>query len=357
MTGNLDDCSRDGVQQITQIIDSTNAADIRFDSTSGLPIAFVGRSDSKKKYMVGGIEDLREALEAEGCESHLLKDSWIANHKRWIVWKLASYERRFSKHLGGKCLCYKALLDQLQRRFAIEVKEGRRPTLRRILNRDAASTRIMILCVSQVFTTKPQVSTGDDSPRTSYSLELTDGWYSVGASIDLKLSEFVSCGVIRVGTKLMVCGARLTGADDGIDPLDPGYTISSNSSVQLHLSANSTRLAKWNSKLGYIRMSPLQKRIHNTVFCVRRISDVIPGGGNIPFIRIRISKLYPKMFMEKCDDTNSNSTLTTAKYPFLTEAEEEMRRVEFEKRKLKAIETVIDSITAEVEKVRHLIRI
>ena len=351
MTDFLDKCQRDGVLHVTQQVDSTNAVHVRFTMAGGRPIDFDGKNEIPECQTVGGTSDLRVALEARGCNSHLLNDSWIANHKRWIVWKLASYERRFSIFLGGGCLRYDTLLSQLRKRFFREIKEGQRPALRKILNRDAPSTRMMILCVAQVFTRHSQASNAGDSPPATFSLELTDGWYSVGATLDAKLSEFVGNGLVRVGTKLMICGARLTGADDGIDPLDPEYRVVRDSNVQLHLMVNSTRLAKWNARLGYIRMSPAQMRVHKGMFCFRRISDVIPGGGNIPFIRVRVTKLYPRVFLEKCDDQHAGSTLPTARYPFLTEAEEEMRRLEFERRKLKAVEKVIDSITAEVEKV------
>lgn len=51
-----------------------------------------------------------------------------------------------------------------------------------------------------------------------YELELSDGWYSVTASIDNEMVALVYRKIF-VGTKLLVCGAELLNCDDGCDPL------------------------------------------------------------------------------------------------------------------------------------------
>lgn len=54
----------------------------------------------------------------------------------------------------------------------------------------------------------------------TYSIELTDGWYSVQAHIDFEMNKLLHNGIVKVGTKLMICNAELIGAGEGIDPLE-----------------------------------------------------------------------------------------------------------------------------------------
>ncbi len=50
-------------------------------------------------------------------------------------------------------------------------------------------------------------------------LELTDGWYSIPAAIDLPLTSLVHQGRIRVGDKLCVFGAEFLGNPEPAPPL------------------------------------------------------------------------------------------------------------------------------------------
>jgi hypothetical protein len=248
MTHTPEDCLRDGVQMITIVVDSTNAARLLFIRRSGLPCEFRVSSEASSNDVVGENSDIKQNLVAAGCDPKLINDNWLTNHKRWVVWKLASVERRFSSFLGGQYLTYNHLIMQLRKRFEREIKEGRRPAVRKILNRDVTSSRMMILCVCQVFGSgESKGEDGNESEKDSprYKLELTDGWYSLQAVLDDPLSGFVHSGRIRVGTKLMISSAVLAGGADGIDPLDEGYTPShTNCAVGLRLTANATRIAK-----------------------------------------------------------------------------------------------------------------
>ena len=51
-------------------------------------------------------------------------------------------------------------------------------------------------------------------------LELTDGWYSIKAQIDVPLTDLVQHGKITVGQKICVSGAELVGSDDACSPLE-----------------------------------------------------------------------------------------------------------------------------------------
>ena len=47
----------------------------------------------------------REALLSAGAEAAVASPCWVDNHYRWIVWKLAAYERRCvwgGEQRGGK---------------------------------------------------------------------------------------------------------------------------------------------------------------------------------------------------------------------------------------------------------------
>jgi hypothetical protein len=229
---------------------------------------------------------------------------------------------------------------------------GHRPTIRKILNRDVAANRMMILAVSQVLApARPSKKNIEKAKSTCCAphakVVLTDGWYFIQAAFDAKLAEFVQNDIIRVGTKLLVSNAQLVGAEDGIDPLDEEYNPTDPScKVGLMLTANSTRLAKWDAKLGFVKTRVDQAP--KGLLRVKRISDIIPGGGNIPLLRLVVLRRYPLLFYEKRHTTEQDGQVRN---PVLTEAEEDQRRMEFEKRMLKAVEKLTESLERELEKV------
>lgn len=235
-------------------------------------------------------------------------------------------ERSFPSALGGRYLTYKRVVSQLLTRYKKEIVLVKRPALRMILNRDVASNRLLILCVSQIFkgsTTRKE----SDSIRSSKVLEhdlirieLTDGWYSIPANLDDHLSSFLHKGKILVGTKLL-CIAEMVGAEDGIDPLDSTYDSSRrNCPAALRLHVNSTRLAKWNAQLGFLHPSTLSSE--NGLLITRSFIDVIPGGGPLPLIDVIVCRRYNRLFLRKCRDSNRKDK--TAKLTMiLSEAQEE----------------------------------
>jgi breast cancer 2 susceptibility protein len=351
------DCLRNGVEAVTMMVDSTNAANLRFDSHTGLPAAFVDAVDNRHgAAFLGSTSDIRNALVKQGCDAKLLRDNWISNHTRWVVWKRASYERSFSRFLGGRHLTYESLVKNLKRRFEKEIVEGRRPAIRKVLNRDAAASRMMILAVAQVL---PLTQTSCETPSNNESqtvlphvkIELTDGWYSIQAILDPKLSEFVQRGLIKVGSKLLTSNAQLIGADEGIDPLDGGHNPSDpGCKIGLRLTANATRLGKWNAKLGYLKL-PMSAAPKGSLL-VRKISDIIPGGGNIPTMQLVVSRRYPLLYYEKTQTKEDDAMNRSIRSPILTEAEEDLRRMHFEKRTLKAVEKLTEHLERDLEKVR-----
>lgn len=153
-----------------------------------------------------GLFQMENAFKAmPSVDPKLVPDNWVSNHFKWIVWKLASLERSFPDEFEG-CLSFENIMEQLKYRYDREIDLAQRPALRKILEKDDAPGKRMVLCVSAVFM--------DDKCE----LELTDGWYGVRTSIDRALRALVEKETIVVGTKLMIQGAELLNCE-GCSPL------------------------------------------------------------------------------------------------------------------------------------------
>jgi breast cancer 2 susceptibility protein len=255
-------------------------------------------------------------------------------------------------------LSYQNLIENLKIRHNKEMKDGLRPTIRKILNRDAAASRLMVLAVSQILpfpgaqVENTNTSDGEMITANQFKLELTDGWYAIQAAVDDRLIEFIQDGLIKAGTKLLISNAKLQGAEDGIEPLDESYHPSDPSyQIGLKICANSTRLAKWNAKLGFL--DPNTSKTPHGLLLVKKVSDIIPGGGEIPITRLFVVRRYPLLYLEKSQKLSSSDCRRS---PILSESEEERRQKEFEKRVLRAIEKLTESIQKEVEKVTFVAR-
>ena len=279
-------CVKAGVRNIVLLITSENSSRIRFDN-DGFPSTFsdLGASDTLH------VNDLRKELIKVGCCDALLNEKWIANHYRWVVWKLASMERRFPLFLANEYLTLGHVTDQLKKRYLKEIQSAHRPILRKVLNRDVAASTLMILCVSRVHVGKGK--------NREMKLCLSDGWYEIPALLDNHLQQFVCSGKIAIGTKLVICNALLEGADDGVDPLDNHYQGAVQSfSIRLKLFANSTRKCKWSAKLGIVAPNRANQSLDG-VFGTYSFKDVIPGGGAVPTMDLILCKQYPMMYMEE----------------------------------------------------------
>jgi hypothetical protein len=275
---------------------------------------------------------------------------------RWIVWKLASTERRFAFSLAQSYLTYDHVATQLYQRYEKELKGGNRSALRKVLNRDVAASSMMILCISQIERQSKRKDEATKGPTHSeWMLELTDGWYSIGGIVDARLGAFVSNGKIKVGSKLLLCNAKLEGPEDGIDPLDTSYSSSGrNCSAALSLITNGTRLAKWDAKMGFVK--PCRGTRSNCgSLLVRSISHIVPGGGDVPLIDLVVCRLYPLMFLERRGANNTKEMLEklAGKSPVISEAQEYKNRMKFEKQRHQAMERLSETVQSECTKVRQ----
>ncbi|CAG8773001.1 14238_t:CDS:2, partial [Acaulospora morrowiae] len=158
--------------------------------------------------------------------------------------------------------------------------------------------------------------------ETKYGLELTDSWYKIRARIDRPLQRALSRSKIRIGYKLEICGAKIEGGRVGVPALD---ALSSN--IYLKLSANSTRLANWDAKLGVGKFLPYA--------LLRSLSQ---DGGFVYAIDVVVIRKYPLAFRETMDD----GTFITRD----AKGEEEARK-EYEKK----VNTIIQSSENKLEEI------
>lgn len=79
-----------------------------------------------------------------------------------------------------------------------------------ISTEDAPVACPMVLCISSIVTWAPAIVDGEGRPVDPHpELEVTDGWYRLRARVDRPLARAVRQGLIGVGTKLAVSGAKV----------------------------------------------------------------------------------------------------------------------------------------------------
>ncbi|RIA85350.1 hypothetical protein C1645_782072 [Glomus cerebriforme] len=247
-----------------------------------------GQSRENVDYLsVWGPSEALSNLIESGANSNLIDDHWVCNHYRWIVWKIASMIRSFPHEFRG-WWNPKKVLDQLRYRYEREINNTHRSALKLIIEGDGTASIPMILCVSDIIKeevnpiTLGEIGTKD---KIMYSLELTDMWYKIRADVDQPLQRAISKSKIRIGYKLEICGAKIVGSSVGVPALDVS------NSTRLKLSANSTKLAHWDAKLGFRRFRPYAT-----------LRSLCPDGGYIFAIDIIILRKYPMIFRETMKD-------------------------------------------------------
>lgn len=234
----------------------------------------------------------------------------------------------------------------MKSRYEKELCNAKRPSVRKILNRDVSASVPIVLCVAQILRCRSKgtdLVSGKSTNAEEIRLELTDGWYGVPAVIDTILQSLVANEKIHVGSKLLICNAQLSGSDEGVDPLDEGYSSEKRTCpVFLKITTNNTRLATWDAKLGFL--SPKSSGI-----TIKSLRDIYPGGGNIPSIDLVVCKRYPKMFLEQISTGEKEIPTTT----HLTEGEEASRRSVYDLKQQRAGEKHVEAAHSECTKVRQ----
>ncbi|XP_078603225.1 uncharacterized protein LOC144877195 [Branchiostoma floridae x Branchiostoma japonicum] len=289
-----------GVDQSTCTVTSETAESYRFvcrdhfspdtvDGGEGITLTDGGVLIPLEDGTVGKEEFVSALLDTPGVDPSLVTPEWIHNHYRWIVWKLAAMETAFPIQFGGRCLTPDQVLMQLKYRYDREVDLSQISALKKILERDDTPSKTIVLCVARVIppTSGQDCTSGQDSkkvPQKETIVELTDGWYGIRAALDPPLARLVESKRIYVGQKLCVSGAELVGSQDACSPLEAPANL------LLKLSANATRRARWDAKLGY-HSNPQPFPI--------RLGSLCPDGGMVGCVDVTVLRSYPMQYMEK----------------------------------------------------------
>ena len=294
-----------GLHPPTLRVSSANASEFHFPgdlffSSAVLGGATVCVGDGAMLRLREGRAGARELWQAFSCspgvDSKLISFDWFCNHYRWVVWKLAAMEVCFPRQCAGRYLTPDWLMLQMRYRYDREIEGAERPAVRKMCERDDLSCRRVALCVCAVLSDGGRASLtrggegkggGGDATPLPPAIELTDGWYSLPAVLDPPLRHMVRAGRIAVGTKLLIHGAELVGSGDPCHPLEVPPTLC------LKLAANSTRRARWFTKLGY------QPSPHP--FPVPLVS-LYPDGGVVGCTEAVIARVYPLIYMEKVEE-------------------------------------------------------
>ncbi|XP_033750181.1 breast cancer type 2 susceptibility protein homolog isoform X2 [Pecten maximus] len=261
------------------------------------------------KLYAGKDELFRAFSTLAGVDCRLISDVWFYNHYRWLVWKLAAYEVTSPQNFAGRALTPEVIMLQMKYRYDREIDNCQRSALKKIMERDDTSSKRMVLCVcginqpsqsGQTDITTKQADRGDrqtsvtskqpssiDKLDPQVCVELTDGWYSIAARLDVPLSDLVSKHRIRVGDKLCLSGAELQGPQEACTPLEAP------ASLMLKLYTNSTRPAPWDAKLGY-QSDPRP-------LCIS-LSGLYGEGGSVGCLDVVLARKYPQMYMEKLSE-------------------------------------------------------
>jgi len=243
-----------------------------------------------------GHAEVRELLvRAPGIDPAKATPAWVANHWRWIVWKLASYVRAFpdARSRVSGWFSPAGVLGRLESRYRSQFDEGRRSALHRILETDAHPSSHMVLCVARILPEREGGPKLDADAEVLREVELTDGWWAVTGICDPWLSKLVRRGKIKAGQKLRVSGCTAVGLDEGLAPLSEGID-----KVRFNLRVNGTRRARWDAKLGFAAARDM--------FTVP-LSSVLPllipkgtaGPGQVPGIFIVVQRVYPALHLER----------------------------------------------------------
>ncbi|KAL7832112.1 hypothetical protein AOLI_G00296600 [Acnodon oligacanthus] len=263
-----------------------------FIENTGVQLADGGWLIPDNRGTMGKEEFYRALCDTPGVDPKLISEAWVFNHYRWIVWKRACMERAFPEVMGSRCLTPEQVLLQLKLRYDTEVDHSQRSALKKITERDDTPTKTLVLCMcgiaksghSEARTEKSVATTDAKSESPAVVIWLTDGWYSIKALLDPPLSAMVQKGHLRVGGKVMIHGAELVGSQDACPPLEAP------DSLMLKVSANSTRRARWDSKLGFHK-DPRPFRLP--------LSSLYPNGGVVGCVDIIVLRSYPTQWMEK----------------------------------------------------------
>ncbi|KAE8226243.1 hypothetical protein CF319_g1153 [Tilletia indica] len=287
------------------------------------------------------LEMLRKV--AGEVDEEVLNLKWVQNHWGLILWKLAALVRHRPEDVF-RLWTWGEMCRQLRYRYEREVNRAERSAIKRIQEHDASSTAPMILCVRAVLPGAPhwtqqqqEKSSSDDATGPSsttttktaaYTLELTDGWYRIRASVDAVLGRAIGRGRIKAGVKIAVRGAKLHSGHEGTHVLDALEKSG------LSLTGNSTSLARWDTRLGFSKM--------NFVACLRSLT---PDGGCVACMDVVLTKVHPKGYV----DVNPSSSKGEGGGGNMSNARSEAEEVEAEEKWRAEVDALQVGVQGEME--------
>ncbi|NXI44160.1 BRCA2 protein, partial [Galbula dea] len=334
-----------GVSKCCLQVNSTNAESFQFLikdffskeyllAGNGVQLADGGWLIPTDEGKAGKKEFYRALCDTPGVDPKLITEAWVYNHYRWIVWKLAAMEVSFPREFANRCLTPETVLLQLKFRYDLEVDKCKRSAIKKITERDDAAGKTLVLCISKIISLNAVVSPSTsnrnvEGEKAAAIIEVTDGWYGIRALLDPPLKAFLNRRRLTVGQKIIVHGAELVGSQNGCAPLEAP------DSLMLKISANSTRCARWDAKLGFHRDPrpfPLP------------LSSLYSEGGAVGCIDVVIQRTYPIQWMEK---TSAGS------YVFRNSRAEEREAAKHAEDQQKKLEALFAKIQAEYEKLEE----
>ncbi|KAM6498666.1 hypothetical protein JOM56_006614 [Amanita muscaria] len=249
--------------------------------------SFNSSSDVDKSLGTLGAAAAFDELKRRGCS--LASKSWVDNHWSLVLWKLsgmALLDPHQEKDQTRRKWCWSEVMRQLLYRYERELNQGKRPALRMVTTQDASAACPMVLCISDIFwSERGRTADGLASDRVP-ELEVTDGWYRLRAAVDTPMARAVGRGVIRIGRKIGVAGARLSS-----EKKEPSEVLEAYNNVKLLLSGNSSHLMPWHAKLGFQRI-PFISTLHS----------LTTDGGCIAVLNALVTKVYPVAYFEFFED-------------------------------------------------------
>ncbi|KAH0930967.1 hypothetical protein HID58_008084 [Brassica napus] len=263
--------------------------------------------DESSSNMVGA-ETFFQILAESGASLQQASRKWIINHYRWIVWKLACYETCYPLICRGNFLTITNVLEELKYRYEREVNHGHCSAIKKILSGDAPASSMMVLYISAIYPktdNDSQEALGSGS-GSNVKVELSDGWYSMNAALDVSLTKQLNAGKLFVGQKLRITdlqhayvlisylkilGAGLSGWATPTSPLE---AVISNT-ICLLLNINGTYRAHWADRLGFCKEVGVPLAFN----CIKG------NGGPVPKTLAGITRIYPILYKERLGERKS----------------------------------------------------
>ncbi|KAL8091353.1 protein BREAST CANCER SUSCEPTIBILITY 2 homolog A-like isoform X1 [Apium graveolens] len=226
-------------------------------------------------------------LMQSGASMKHISETWVSNHYKWIIWKLACYERCYLQ----RYLTVSNVMEELKYRYEREVNHGHRSAIKKILEGDAPPSSVLVLCISSVQTNteamSENISTSHGVDRSTVAnVELTDGWYSINAVLDAPLSKKLASGKLFVGQKLKISGAGICGWVGPVSPLEASPRVS----LVLHI--NGTYRTHWADRLGFCKTGCAPLAFN----CIKSC------GGAVPCTFVGLQRIYPVLYRERLSD-------------------------------------------------------